>query len=258
MRPSASRRSRVTPGVSSTSAIFRPTSRLNSVDLPTLGRPTMATVTLSWLAPQASPEPVSRGLGRRGRCRCFGRRRGCRGFGRCGRRGNLGGCRCRGDFSRSRSCGRLGRSRSGRGFLRRCRRGLGGRRGRDFGRSVARNFGRRRRRRLRGGHRLGHRALRDQRRDIDLHPALEIAVDALVGGNVLEGLERGIDVAGLVLGKADRLAGGVAQRRCPGSRARRRAAGRAATSPLSTSTLAARTSASSRMRGMVSALASAS
>ena len=43
MRPSASRRSRVTPGVSSTSAILRPTSRLNSVDLPTLGRPTMAT-----------------------------------------------------------------------------------------------------------------------------------------------------------------------------------------------------------------------
>src|SRR5690606_40041441 len=38
------RRSRVTPGRSSTSASLRPTRRLNSVDLPTLGRPTMATV----------------------------------------------------------------------------------------------------------------------------------------------------------------------------------------------------------------------
>src|SRR5437868_13745718 len=46
IRPSASRRSRVTPGVSSTSAILRPTRRLNSVDLPTLGRPTMATSAL--------------------------------------------------------------------------------------------------------------------------------------------------------------------------------------------------------------------
>src|SRR6218665_601655 len=46
MRPSASRRSRVTPGVSSTNAILRPTRRLNSVDLPTFGRPTMATVTV--------------------------------------------------------------------------------------------------------------------------------------------------------------------------------------------------------------------
>src|SRR5690606_10166365 len=41
---SPSRRSRVTPGWSSTSASFLPTRRLNSVDLPTLGRPTMATV----------------------------------------------------------------------------------------------------------------------------------------------------------------------------------------------------------------------
>ena len=41
---SPSRRSRVTPGRSSTSARRLPTSRLNSVDLPTLGRPTMATV----------------------------------------------------------------------------------------------------------------------------------------------------------------------------------------------------------------------
>src|SRR4051812_27046160 len=39
-----SRRSRVTPGSSSTSASFCPTSRLNSVDLPTLGRPIMAMV----------------------------------------------------------------------------------------------------------------------------------------------------------------------------------------------------------------------
>src|SRR4028119_1795739 len=41
---SPSRRSRVTPGRSSTSASFLPTSRLNRVDLPTLGRPTIATV----------------------------------------------------------------------------------------------------------------------------------------------------------------------------------------------------------------------
>src|SRR5262245_9048891 len=41
---SASRRSRVKPGWSSTSASFRPTNRLNRVDLPTFGRPTMATV----------------------------------------------------------------------------------------------------------------------------------------------------------------------------------------------------------------------
>ena len=39
----ASRTSRVTPGVSSTMARRLPTSRLNRVDLPTLGRPTMAT-----------------------------------------------------------------------------------------------------------------------------------------------------------------------------------------------------------------------
>jgi hypothetical protein len=40
---SPNRRSRVTPGWSSTSASFLPTSRLNSVDLPTLGRPMMTT-----------------------------------------------------------------------------------------------------------------------------------------------------------------------------------------------------------------------
>src|SRR5215813_6062351 len=38
------RRSRVTPGRSSTRARRLPTRRLNSVDLPTFGRPTMATV----------------------------------------------------------------------------------------------------------------------------------------------------------------------------------------------------------------------
>src|SRR5271154_2821127 len=41
---SPSRRSRVTPGSLSTSASFCPTSRLNSVDFPTLGRPMMAMV----------------------------------------------------------------------------------------------------------------------------------------------------------------------------------------------------------------------
>ena len=45
-RARPSRRSRVTPGRSSTSARRLPTSRLNSVDLPTFGRPTMATVKL--------------------------------------------------------------------------------------------------------------------------------------------------------------------------------------------------------------------
>src|SRR6476661_7662922 len=43
-RPLPSRRSRVTPGSLSTSASFCPTSRLNSVDFPTLGRPIMAIV----------------------------------------------------------------------------------------------------------------------------------------------------------------------------------------------------------------------
>ena len=43
-RPWPSRRSRVTPGSSSTSASFCPTSRLNSVDLPTFGRPIIAMV----------------------------------------------------------------------------------------------------------------------------------------------------------------------------------------------------------------------
>ena len=38
-----SRRSRVSPGISDTSAARVAVSRLNSVDLPTLGRPTMAT-----------------------------------------------------------------------------------------------------------------------------------------------------------------------------------------------------------------------
>src|SRR5260221_137206 len=47
-RPSASTtvssRSRVTPAVGSTMAMRRPASQLNSDDLPTLGRPTMATL----------------------------------------------------------------------------------------------------------------------------------------------------------------------------------------------------------------------
>src|SRR6266851_596839 len=46
IRPSPSRRSRVTPGISSTRASRRPTSRLNSVDFPTFGRPRMATAML--------------------------------------------------------------------------------------------------------------------------------------------------------------------------------------------------------------------
>ena len=44
IRPWPWMRSRVTPGVGSTSAWRRPTSRLNRVDLPTFGRPTIATV----------------------------------------------------------------------------------------------------------------------------------------------------------------------------------------------------------------------
>ena len=48
-RPVVSLRSRVTPGWSSTMAIFRPASRLNSVDLPTFGRPTMATFSVMGL-----------------------------------------------------------------------------------------------------------------------------------------------------------------------------------------------------------------
>ena len=43
-RQTPSIRSRVTPGVSSTIACRRPTSRLNRVDLPTFGRPRIATV----------------------------------------------------------------------------------------------------------------------------------------------------------------------------------------------------------------------
>ena len=64
---SPSRRSRVTPGRSSTSASLRPTRRLNKVDLPTFGRPTIATegtrvaasggITVDMIAP---PAPVSR------------------------------------------------------------------------------------------------------------------------------------------------------------------------------------------------------
>ena len=90
-RASPSRRSRVTPGRSSTSATRRPTSRLNKVDLPTLGRPTMAMVKLMGMrsGPRISGR---RSLGKpdrgvsarrcraaarkaRGRCSCSARRR---------------------------------------------------------------------------------------------------------------------------------------------------------------------------------------
>src|SRR5262245_9290056 len=53
---STSLRSRVTPGRSSTMAARRPTIRLSSVDLPTLGRPTMATTDRSTSAPRPSAE----------------------------------------------------------------------------------------------------------------------------------------------------------------------------------------------------------
>ncbi len=48
--PAPERQSRVRPGVSSTSAVRRPTRRLNKVDLPTLGRPMMATQNGIWAA----------------------------------------------------------------------------------------------------------------------------------------------------------------------------------------------------------------
>ena len=53
---SPSRRSRVTPGRSSTRARRRPTRRLNRVDLPTLGRPTMATVKVISAAMAITPQ----------------------------------------------------------------------------------------------------------------------------------------------------------------------------------------------------------
>ena len=55
---SPGRRSRVTPGVSSTSASFRPAKRLNKVDLPTLGRPTMAIEKLISVSFQALGSPL--------------------------------------------------------------------------------------------------------------------------------------------------------------------------------------------------------
>ena len=60
-----SRRSRVTPGRSSTSARRRPTRRLNRVDLPTLGRPTMATVKLMTAAVCCACRYAGRPRGRR-------------------------------------------------------------------------------------------------------------------------------------------------------------------------------------------------
>src|SRR5438128_507365 len=47
-------RSRVTPAVGSTMAIRRPASQLNSDDLPTLGRPTMATTGTDTVTPPCS------------------------------------------------------------------------------------------------------------------------------------------------------------------------------------------------------------
>src|SRR4029453_11962179 len=57
-RASPSRRSRVTPGLSSTSATRLPTSRLNRVDLPTLGRPMMATVGRGMARAPCPPTPL--------------------------------------------------------------------------------------------------------------------------------------------------------------------------------------------------------
>ena len=79
-RPHAGRGSR--PGRSSTSARRLPTSRLNSVDLPTLGRPTMATVGMGMSGAIAAPsqrrevlpERASAGRGRR-ECRASSWRR---------------------------------------------------------------------------------------------------------------------------------------------------------------------------------------
>src|SRR3954468_2751024 len=114
-RPLPSRRARVTPGSSSTSASFCPTSRLNSVDLPTLGRPIMAIVkdinnpnALFRRACQSNEKKKStrertarhrrreRGLlrGSRRRGRLIGRRRGgalAYDLGRLGRRRRRGG-----------------------------------------------------------------------------------------------------------------------------------------------------------------------
>src|SRR5580704_945041 len=58
-RASPSRRSRVTPGRSSTSASLRPTRRLNKVDLPTFGRPMMATTGAREAVPDELMAPPS-------------------------------------------------------------------------------------------------------------------------------------------------------------------------------------------------------
>src|SRR5439155_9115334 len=64
-------RSRVTPGVARTSAFRLPISRLKSVDLPTLGRPTMATTGIRTArsrapcGPLACPQRVEQAAGRR-------------------------------------------------------------------------------------------------------------------------------------------------------------------------------------------------
>src|SRR4051812_24822059 len=56
---SPSHRSRVTPGRSSTSASFLPTRRLNRVDLPTLGRPIIATTGRLGIAPPYGTRALS-------------------------------------------------------------------------------------------------------------------------------------------------------------------------------------------------------
>src|ERR1700710_2336311 len=50
-------RSRVTPGTSCTTASRRPSTRLTRVDLPTLGRPTIATTGSGPLPPGPAPPP---------------------------------------------------------------------------------------------------------------------------------------------------------------------------------------------------------
>ena len=78
-RPTPSRRSRVTPGSASTMAARRPTRRLNRVDFPTLGRPTIATVTttMSPLGRRSRGCEAGDASGRPGAPRRRSIRRGC-------------------------------------------------------------------------------------------------------------------------------------------------------------------------------------
>src|SRR6478752_6904064 len=122
-----SRRSRVTPGSSSTSASFCPTNRLNSVDLPTLGRPIMAIVK-DIIDPNA--------LFRRA-CQSNGYKKSARERTARHRRRERGLCRCRRLIGRRRGgalahdLGRLGRRRrrGGAAFLVGCSVGVRGRGG---------------------------------------------------------------------------------------------------------------------------------